>query len=99
MRFGEKEKPLWHNSSEIGNKFSGLLGRLNRLLLLESVWNKMLGAKGKFWVLSAAQGGAIIVKASNAAARHELLLREKKLISDLNKYFDKPWIKQIKFTK
>lgn len=92
--FGKKEQ-IWHETKELKNSFSKLNGTINRLLLLEVVWNNVLGSKAKYWVLDAVKGGTVYVKVNVMTARHELKLREKEIIRELNKNFDKPWINQI----
>ena len=62
---------------------------------METLWDKIAGSKAKFWQLYAVKGGIIYIKASVPAARHELLIKERDLITELNKNFDKPWVKQI----
>ena len=95
MKLGQKPHPIWHKSVEVKGSFSRLNSQINRLLLLETLWDKLAGAKAKFWQLYAVKGGIIYVKAAVPAARHELLIKESELIKELNKNFDKPWIKQI----
>ncbi|MDR0953680.1 MAG: DUF721 domain-containing protein [Elusimicrobiota bacterium] len=95
MKLGQKPGKIWHEASELQNKFSRINSQINRLILLENIWEKTLGSKAKFWVLDAVKGGTIYVKVKVTAARHELLLKEKIIVKELNKHFDKPWIKQI----
>lgn len=91
----EKKEKIWHETKELKNSFSKLNGTINRLLLLEAVWNNIVGTKSKYWVLEAVKGSTIYVKVTVMTARHELKLREKEIIKELNKNFDRPWIKQI----
>ena len=86
---------VWHESKEIKNSYSKINGTINRLIILETVWNKILGAKAKYWVLDAVKGGTIYVKVNVMTARHELKLKEKEIIRELNKHFERSWIKQI----
>ena len=85
----------WHNSSELTKQYSLLNFQLNKLILLDNIWNIVLKNKAKFWELDAVQGGIIYVKVKSSPARHELLLKEKEIIQELNKKFNKPWIKKI----
>ena len=95
MKLGQKPRVIWHQPKELKNSFSRFGGQINKLLLLENLWDKAVGNKAKFWQLYAVKGGVVYVKANIPAARHELLLKEKELIKELNKNFDKPWIKQL----
>ena len=95
MKLGQKPSKIWHEPSELKNSFSRFTGQINKLILLENVWARVTASKGKFWQLYAVKGSTIFVKVNVMAARHELLLKEKQLIEELNKSFDKPWIKKI----
>ena len=89
------KKEIWHESKEVLNSFSKLNGTLNRLIILENIWEKSLGTNAKYWDIDAVQGGTIYVKVKVMAARHELKLKEKEIIRELNKNFDRAWIKRI----
>ena len=95
MKLGQKPRQVWHPSAEIKGSFSRMNSQINRLLLLEKLWEKLAGGKAKFWQLYAVKSGIIYIKVDVMAARHELLIKERELIKELNKNFDKPWIKQI----
>ena len=95
MKFGQKPAKIWHETKELTNDFSKLNSQINRLLLLDNLWEKVTGSKAKFWQLYAVKGSTIFVTVKVMAARHELLLKEKTLIKELNKSFDKPWIRKI----
>ena len=95
MKFGEKPRKIWHSSADLQNRFSGLTRSLNRLLILDHVWNKLVGNRGKFWVLKAVQKDVLHVEVKNTVARSELIARRTQLITELNKHFDTPWIKKI----
>ena len=90
-----KKEINWHNSSELTNKFCHLNFKLNNLILLDNLWQVILKNRAKFWELDSVQGGTIFVKVKSSPARHELLLKEKEIIKELNKNFNKPWIKKI----
>lgn len=90
-----KKEINWHNSSELTNKFCRLNFKLNNLILLDNLWQVILKNRAKFWELDSVQGGTIFVKVKSSPARHELLLKEKEIIKELNKNFNKPWIKKI----
>lgn len=91
----ENKKEIWHKPQEIKSSFCRFNNTINRLILLESLWNKILGKKADYWVLDAVKGGSIYVKVTVMAARHELKLKEKEIIRELNKNFQTPWIKEI----
>lgn len=90
-----KKKEIWHESKEVLNSFSKLNETLDCLMILESIWEKVVGDNAKYWVIDAVQGGTIYVRVKVMAARHELKLKEKETIRELNKRFDKAWIKRI----
>lgn len=93
--FRQDKKAVWHDSGEITNQFAGLNHKLGRLLLLESLWDKATAGRAKFWELYAVKGNILVVKVRSSAAKQELMLKQKDLIKELNKNFDKAWIKQI----
>ena len=89
------KKVIWHEPKEIKGSFSKLNKTINRLIILETVWNRYLGNKTKYWVLDSVKDGTVYVKVTVMAARHDLKLKEKEIIRELNKNFETPWIKQI----
>lgn len=90
-----KKEFNWHKSSELLKQYSRLNIKLNNLILLDNIWNIVLKNKAKFWELDSVKGGTIFVKVKSSPARHELLLKEKEIIKELNKKFNKPWITKI----
>jgi hypothetical protein len=95
MKFGRKPQAIWHEAKELTNGFSKFNMQISRFMLLDNLWEKVVGGKAKYWKLHAVKGGTIYVKTAATAAKHELLLTEKQIIRELNKSFDKPWIKSI----
>jgi len=95
VKFGQKPPVIWHETKELRSGYSRLNSQISRLVLLDNLWQQKTGNKAKFWQLHAAKAGIIYVKVNVPAARHELLLKEKQLIKELNANFDKPWIKTI----
>ncbi|MDR1941175.1 MAG: DUF721 domain-containing protein [Endomicrobium sp.] len=95
MKFGQRPRAVWHEAKEVSGNFSKFNLQIGRLLLLDNLWEKIAGGKAKYWQVYAVKGGTIYVKTTATAAKHELLLTEKQLIKELNKNFDKPWIKSI----
>ena len=95
MKFGEKPRQIWHSSADLQSRFNRLHMRLNRLLILYHVWSKLVGNRGKFWVLKAVQNGTLYVQVKVSVARSELIAKRAQLIAELNKHFDTPWIKKI----
>ena len=91
----QNKKETWYKSQEIKNSFWKLNNTVNRLILLEAVWIKVLGKKADYWILDSVKEGTVYVKVTVMAARHELKLKEKEIIKELNKNFKTPWIKQI----
>lgn len=99
MKFGAKPRPIWSTPAELKGKFNGLRLKLSRLVLLDHVWNKLIGDREKFWKLTAVKGGTLYVSVRLSVARNELIGRRDGLIKELNKYFDKPWIEKIEIAK
>lgn len=95
MKLGQKPPEIWHNSSELQGSYNRLKSQVDKLVLLESIWNKVVGSKAKFWQLDAVQKNTIFVKVKVVAARQELLLNKAVIIKELNKYFQRDWIKEI----
>ncbi|MBQ4493334.1 MAG: DUF721 domain-containing protein [Elusimicrobiaceae bacterium] len=99
MKLGQKPPEVWHEPSELKNSFNRFSSQINRLVLLENIWNKTLGSKAKFWQLYAVQKNTIFVKVKVVSARQELLLNKETIIKELNKHFQRAWIKEISIFK
>lgn len=95
MKFGQSPKKQWRSSQELGSKFNPLSKTLNKLMVLDYVWGQLIGNKSRFWVLQAVKKDTLYVQVKASVARNELISRKKHLITELNKHFDTPWIKQI----
>lgn len=95
MKFGQKPRKVWNCASELDHKFNRLNMRLSRLMVLDHVWTQLVGSKAKFWKLQAVKGATLEVAVKAAVARNELNGQSEQLIKELNKHFDKPWIKRI----
>lgn len=95
MKFGAKPHKEWRSSKELEYSFNPLHQQLNRLMILNHVWNELVGNKGRFWVLTAVQGGTLFVQVKISVAKNELIARRQQLITELNKHFERPWIKKI----
>ncbi|MDD2772088.1 MAG: DciA family protein [Elusimicrobiales bacterium] len=91
-----KRGGAWSSLGQTGTAFKTLPLRLNKLLLLGSVWEKETGAMSAHWELYGVKGNAVFVKTASAAAGQELSLRSAALVKNLNKYFDRPWIREIR---
>ncbi len=99
MKFAETPKKKWHSPSELEGRFNRLSKQLNRLMILEHVWKKLVGDKDRFWKLVAVQKGSLQVEVKLSVARNELIARREMLLKELNKHFDKPWIEKIEIVK
>jgi len=86
----------WVSSSAIGGHYQPLVQKLNRLMLLDSVWKKETGVFAGYWTVDSVSGGTVYVRAASAPAAQELMFRSQGLVKRLNKYFDRQWIKEIK---
>lgn len=95
MKLGQEPKKNWHKANEITGNFNRLNTQINRLLLLEKVWDNVVGSRGKYWKLDGVQKDTLFVKVKVVAARQELLLNKEMLIRELNKHFQRAWIKKI----
>ncbi|HAH06032.1 MAG TPA: hypothetical protein DCM05_05795 [Elusimicrobia bacterium] len=73
--------------------------RTDRLMILNQVWEKEVGALARHWALSAVKGGTVFVRPSSPAAAQELQLRGRELVRGLNKHFDKAWIREIRTSR
>ena len=85
----------WRSSRELTAPRSMLGRSLNRLSVLDYVWNQLVGNKARFWVLHAVQKNTLYVQVKASVAKNELTGRRRWLISELNKHFETPWIKHI----
>ncbi len=88
-------KKQWRSSHELAAPRSTLGRSLNRLLVLDYVWNQLIGNKGRFWVLHAVKKDTLYVQVKVSVAKNELTTKRRWLIGELNKHFDTPWIKHI----
>ena len=95
MKFGQNPKKQWRSSQELDSRFNPLHNRLNQLMILNHVWNRLVGNKSQFWVLKAVKEDTLYVKVKQAVARNELAGCRNQLIAELNKHFEKPWIHKI----
>ena len=95
MKFGQSPNKQWRSSQELSSKFNPLAKTLNKLMVLDYVWGKLIGNKSRFWVLKAVKKDTFYVQVKASVAKNELISRKRNLITELNKHFDTPWIKQI----
>ncbi len=95
MKFGAKPRKIWNDTTELNGKYNKLNNKLNRLMVLDHVWGKLIGNKEKFWKLVAVKENTLYVDVKLAVAKNELIARRENLINELNKYFNQPWIKKI----
>ena len=68
----------------------------DKILILHQVWERTIGPLSRYWSLYAIRRGVLYIKPSSAAAVQELQFRKTQIIRDLNKYFRRPWIKEIR---
>ena len=99
MKFGAKPHTIWNKSSELNQKYNRLNNQINKLMLLDYAWKKVVGEKEKFWKLKAVQKGTLLVEIKLSVARNELTARRETIIKEINKYFDKPYIEKIEVVK
>ena len=53
MKFGARPKEIWHCASELNKKHGRLYTQINRLMLLDHIWKRLVGDKERFWNLLA----------------------------------------------
>ena len=99
MKFGARPKEIWHCASELNKKHGRLYTQINRLMLLDHIWKRLVGDKERFWNLLAVQNGCLLVSVKLSVARNELIGCRQNLVKEINKHFDKPWIKKIEIVK
>lgn len=93
------KKPKIKGFSNVGdsfNAYSPMRRKLNRLMLLDNVWQKEVGPMADHWVLEGVDNSMLCVRITSPVAEQELNIRKTSLIRNLNKYFDEPWIKGVK---
>lgn len=95
MKFGQTPRKVWHSARELGRTFDALNLKLNRLMVLDHVWTRLTGAKGRFWKLEGVKGGTLYVRVTASVAKSELAAQRTALLRELNKHFDRAWIQKI----
>ncbi|MBR5151896.1 MAG: DUF721 domain-containing protein [Elusimicrobiaceae bacterium] len=95
MKLGQPPKKQWHSSHELDSKFNPLSNKLHKLMLLDYIWEQLVGSRKNFWVLQAVKKDTLYVQVKVSVAKNELVGKRRQLIRELNKHFDSPWIKHI----
>ena len=93
----QPKRPRWTTGQDLVQSFqyrTGLSG--DRLAIVSALWQKELGHLSGHWELVGFKQGTLYVKPRSAAAAQELQLRGAGIARNLNKYFNRPWIKAIK---
>ena len=91
----KESQEIWHGAKELTDNYNRFKAQIDRLILLDTVWNKVVGQKAKYWKIDAVQKNTIFVKVNVVMASQELLLNKASIIKELNKYYKKAWIKEI----
>ena len=101
MNIKKNHHTVWKSTADLSKKYNSLNIIFTRLAMLDHIWKHLTGEKSKFWKLYGvnAVGGCIYVQVRLSVARNELIGRRDFLIKELNKHFDKPWIKKIEIVK
>lgn len=94
-KFGQPPRKNWHSTQELGRTFNSLNKKLNQLMVLDFVWDRLVGVRGEFWQLEGVKEGTLYVKVTASVAKNQLLLQRDTLIRELNKHFEHPWIQKI----
>lgn len=95
MKFGQNPKKQWRSSQELSSPKNALSRSLNRLMVLDYVWQQLVGNKSRFWVLHAVQKDTLYVKVNVSVAKSELIGKKNGLLRELNKHFETPFLKHI----
>lgn len=69
----------------------------DRIAILNSVWEREVGAYRAHWRLDGVTRGVVHVRVKSSASGQELALRSRELVRNLNKHFRSPWIKAVRF--
>ncbi|MCG2725089.1 MAG: DUF721 domain-containing protein [Elusimicrobia bacterium] len=69
---------------------------IDRLLILESVWDKEMGVLGEHCVLLGVEKNTIILKVDSSVVANEIIFKSNQTIKNLNKHYRTPWIKYLK---
>ena len=95
--FLSRKKVNWSRADSVCASWRTLgFSGLDRLAILDAVWEKETGRLGQHCVMLGVDKGVILVKPASSAAASELALRSAVIVKGLNKYFKRPWIRAIK---
>ena len=87
----------WTNIASVKNSWKSLDGLIpERLAILDAVWKKELGRLSEHCAILGVSKGCIVVKADSSVVSNELFMRSKQILKSLNKYFARPWLKEIR---
>lgn len=94
--FLTKKKQNWTPVNKVNSWrcFKGF--NMDRLLILESVWDKEMGVLGEHCVFLGVEKNAILLKTDSSVVANEIVFKSKQTIRNLNKYFRTPWVKYLK---
>lgn len=70
-----------------------------KMAVLRAAWDKEMGHFGRFYELKGIKKSSVFVQAKTPAAAQELTMRAPELVRNLNKYFQRGWIKAIKLSR
>jgi len=90
-----KQPQPWYKKATLDKEVRPFVFTVKHLARLDEVWNKVVGKKSKFWVLTAVQHGTLYVQVKAAVARNELIASKENLIKKLNSHFEESWITGI----
>ncbi len=93
----QQHKKRWHAASELVGAFRFKTRlQVDKIAILNTVWERELGSWSGQWYLSGVRGGTLFVRPRSAAAAQELQLRSQEIVRSLNKHFNRPWIVAVK---
>lgn len=94
---GAVQKSKWSTAGDLVRSFGFRMeAQPDKIAILNAVWEKELGYMAKHWLLLGVRKGILYVRPASSAATLELSMRAPVILSGLNKYFNKRWLKAIK---
>ena len=95
---GKRDRINWKKTNGVNTRRLFGYFDFNKMLILEAAWKKESGALRKHCSLLGATKNSLIVKTDSSIVSNELLLRAGTIVANMNKYFNRPWLKCIKIS-
>ena len=95
--FLTRKSSNWTNIASVKTSWKSLHGlNTDRLAILDAVWKKEIGRLHDHCEILGVDKGCLVIKTDSSVAANELSMRNKQLLRSLNRYFARPWLKQIR---